>query len=125
MPISDSTWVLIVDDSELLCNSLKMAFETYDDIKLVGTAWSGQEALDICRHFEPDVVLMDMMLPDMDGVEVTRRLRQQYPDLRVVFLSNVAHKGMMEAAFAAGASEYLVKHVSLEEIVDAVRYAWV
>lgn len=116
-----SKWVLIVDDSEMLCHSLALAFEAFEDIELMAMAWSGQEALHICQKFEPDVVLMDMMLPDMNGVEVTRRLRQQYPQLRVVFLSVAGQKEIIQEAYSADASDYLVKHVSIDEIADAVR----
>ncbi len=121
MPSTQAKWVLIVDDSELMCSSLALAFEAFEDIELLATAWSGEEALHICKQFVPDVVLMDMLLPDMNGVEITRRLHQQNPHLRVIFLSTSAQTDAVRAAYEVGASDYLVKHTRIDEIAGAIR----
>ena len=123
MPSSSPIWVLLVDDSDLLAASLALVFEALDDIELLAVARSGQEALNICAHFLPDVVLMDVMLPDMSGIEVTHRLRHLYPDIPVVFLSNYAQDDIIEDAYHAGARDFLVKNISIDDIADAVRRA--
>ncbi len=115
--------VLVVDDHEMLRNSLSVFFDTTDDLELVGQATTGLEALELCAQLQPDVVLMDLKLPDMDGVTATRILRKKYPQIRVIVLTYSAAPEDMQAALDAGVHRYLLKDISIDELAVAIRDA--
>ena len=115
--------VLLVDDNELLRRGLHAAMGAYEDINVVGEGGTGKEAVQLCRELLPDVVLMDNKMPVMNGVEATRIIHQEFPSVGVVILTNAMHDGTEEAAMEAGAKAYLLKNVTLETIVNALRAA--
>jgi DNA-binding NarL/FixJ family response regulator len=115
--------VLVADDHGLLREGLAQFLENCDGIHVVGTAQDGQEALDLCRRLKPDVVLMDIRMPRMDGITATRLIRQQFSNIRVVILASDPYDPDNENPHSAGASSVLLKHVSIDEISQALRKA--
>jgi two-component system, NarL family, response regulator LiaR len=115
--------VLIVDDHEWLRVGLAQFLEANDGITVVGTAANGVEAVELCSRLHPHVVLMDIMMPKLDGIAATKIIRQQYPQIAVVILTISTGYRRKPEALAAGASNYLVKGVSGKQIADALRAA--
>jgi NarL family two-component system response regulator LiaR len=116
--------VLLVDDHAMLRRGLRFFLRGFDDLELVGEASSGREALEICGGAGPDVILMDMVMPGMDGAEATRLIREQYPRVQVIALTSFQDEALIEKALQAGAIGYLLKNVSAEELASAIRRAY-
>jgi DNA-binding NarL/FixJ family response regulator len=115
------TRVLVVDDNDSLRKRLVPLFDTYDDLEMVGEAANGQEAVDMCERLQPDVILMDLNMPVMDGVAATRIISQKYPHIYVIiFTLSSGIKRIMDA-IRAGAKGYIRKNVPIAEIVLAIR----
>lgn len=112
--------VMVVDDHDILRRGLAISLSTRDDIEFVGEASNGLEAIDLCEQLKPDVVLMDLMMPDMDGIKATSTIRLRHPDTQVIALTSFAEDALVQAAIGAGAISYLLKNVSVEELTDAV-----
>ncbi|HWH33824.1 MAG TPA: response regulator transcription factor [Acidimicrobiales bacterium] len=112
--------VLLADDHRILREGLRRSLEA-QHIEVVGEAADGDEALELAEALRPDVVLMDVSMPVLDGVEATRRIRQRLPEVRVVMLTMHADETTMARAIRAGADGYLVKDCSTEEIAETVR----
>ncbi len=115
--------VLVVDDHELVRHGLAMLLGGADDIDLVGLATDGAEALTLVEEHHPDVVLMDLSMPGMDGVEATRRISSTYPSTAVVVLSSFSERRTVLEAIDAGAAGYLLKDGGMDDILRAVRAA--
>ena len=115
--------VLIVDDHDVVRTGLKFFVQAFDDMELVGEADSGQQALYLCAQVQPDVVLMDLMMPEMDGISTTRAIRQDCPDIQVIALTSFREQELVQGALEAGAISYLLKNVSADELADAIRAA--
>ena len=111
----------VVDDHVIVCNGLEQLLATTDDIELVGMAANGLEALDLVAELQPDVVLMDLSMPEMDGVEATRRIVAAHPNVRVLVLTSFSDQSRIMEALRAGAEGYLLKHSEPDEIAAAVR----
>jgi DNA-binding NarL/FixJ family response regulator len=118
-----SVRVLLVDDQELVRAGFRLVLETRQDLEVVGEATDGEQALDAARRLRPDVVLMDVRMPVLDGIEATRRLVEaaQGPVPRVLILTTYDLDEYVFAALRAGASGFLLKHASPEELIAAVR----
>lgn len=114
--------LLLADDHRMLRETLKrsMLDEGFD---VVGEASDGQEAIELAEELRPDVILMDVTMPEVDGVEATRRIVERTPDARIVMLTMHADQDVIAAAIRAGASGYLVKDCSFEEVAATVREA--
>ncbi len=123
MSESECIRVMTVDDHDILHGGIEFFLLACDDLELVGKARSGEEALSLCGQVQPDVVLMDMLMPGMDGVEATRAMRAQYPRVRIVALSSFHDPNLVQRAMQAGAVGYLVKGVSAKELAEAIRSA--
>jgi NarL family two-component system response regulator LiaR len=123
MTESELIRVMTVDDHEILTGGIRFLLLAFDDIELVGEAHSGKDALRLCAEVHPDVVLMDMMMPDMDGVETTKAIREQYPDVQVLALSSFHNGELVRGAMQAGAVGYLLKGLSMDELAEAIRAA--
>jgi NarL family two-component system response regulator LiaR len=95
----------------------------YDDLELVGEAGSGEEAVRLCVHARPDVVLMDMVMPVMDGAAATRAIRERCPHVQVIALTSFREEELIKGALEAGAIGYLLKNVSADELAAAIRGA--
>lgn len=115
--------VLIVDDHAMLRRGLRFFLNGFDDLELVGEAASAREALDLCGELAPDVVLMDMVMPDFDGAAATELIRQQHPEAQVLALTSFQEEDLIERALQAGAIGYLLKNVGAEELAEAIREA--
>lgn len=114
--------VLLVDDHEVVRHGFKYFIDVIDELELVGEAGDGQEAIAIVEQVRPDIVLMDMVMPKMNGVEATRAIKAAYPEIKVIALTSFADdEDLVHTAFAAGASGYFFKNVTVDELSDAVR----
>jgi len=115
--------VLIADDHGVVRQGLRMFLSLDSELAVVGEAENGQEALQMARELEPDVVLMDLLMPVMDGVEATRTIRNEVPEVEVVALTSVLEDNYVMAAVRAGAIGYLLKDSEPEELIRAIRGA--
>ena len=113
--------VLIADDQELIRQSLSFVLDAQADIEMVGTASDGRETIELVRKEKPDVVLMDIRMPEVDGVECTRLIKSAYPQIKVIILTTFDDDEYVFGALRYGASGYLLKGVSVKELADAVR----
>jgi two-component system NarL family response regulator len=113
--------VVISDDHDLFRRGLRMVLEAEDDIQVVAEAADGQEAVARVEELAPDVVLMDVRMPRMGGIEATRLIRQLFPATRIIVLTVSDEEDDLYGAVKAGANGYLLKEVSIEEVADAVR----
>ncbi len=115
--------VMAVDDHQILQMGIKFLLLAFDDIELVAEAYSGEEALRLCGQVQPDVILMDVMMPGMDGIATTRAIRERYPHIQVVVLTSFLGKELVQQATQAGAIGYLLKGTPIDEIAGAIRAA--
>jgi len=115
--------VLLVDDHDMVRRGLATFLSVYDDLELVGEANSGTSALRRCAESEPDVVLMDLMMPDMDGPEATAEIRSRWPHTQVIALTSFPEPELLQRVLRAGAISYLLKNVSAEGLHDAIKAA--
>jgi NarL family two-component system response regulator LiaR len=116
--------VLVVDDHAMVRRGLATFLKVFDDLELAGEAASGQAAVQLCAQLRPDVVLMDMVMPDMDGAAATRLIRQQSTSIQVIALTSFKEEILVQSALQAGAIGYLLKDVSAEELAQAIRAAY-
>jgi NarL family two-component system response regulator LiaR len=116
--------ILIVDDHALLRSGLKNFIYGYEWMELAGEASSGAEAVEFCAEHEIDVVLMDLMMPGMDGSEATRRILSLGKPVKIIILTSFHERDMVEQALIAGATSYLLKNVSADELANAIRAAY-
>ena len=112
--------VVLADDQSVVREGLELVLRMLPDVDVVGTAANGAEALGVVRATRPDVVLMDLRMPEVDGVEATRRLRTEHPEVRVVVLTTYADDESVFAALKAGARGYLTKDAGSDEIARAI-----
>ncbi len=115
--------VLIVDDHSVVRSGLSDFLMVYDDLELVGEASGGRAAVDLCVKLQPDVVLMDMVMPEMDGAAATQAIRTHCPAIQVIALTSFREEELVNAALKAGAIGYLLKNVTAEELAAAIRSA--
>lgn len=115
--------VMLVDDHTMVRRGLATFLKIFDDMQLVGEAENGEEAIPLCAEVNPDVILMDMVLPGMDGAATTTLLRQKYPLVQVIALTSFKEGALIRKALEAGAIGYLLKDVTAEELVKAIRAA--
>lgn len=115
--------VLIVDDHAVVRSGLSAFMMVFDDLQSVGEAASGAEAIHLCEKHRPDVVLMDLVMPGMDGATATENIRQRWPDTQVIALTSFKEEGLVQEALQSGAIGYLLKNVSADELADAIRSA--
>jgi len=112
---------MLVDDHELVRQGIAAMLTGAGDVQVVAVARTGREALEVARRELPDVVLMDVRMPDMDGLEATRKLKEERPRTAVVMLTMHDNPSYLRDAVRAGAAGYLLKDVSKDELVDAIR----
>src|SRR5258707_1559195 len=113
--------VLLVDDHELVRQGIAAMLAKADDLQIVGEARTGREAVEYARRELPDVILMDVRMPDMDGLEATKKIKEERPRTAVVMLTMHENPAYLREAVRAGAAGYLLKDVSREELGDAIR----
>jgi NarL family two-component system response regulator LiaR len=115
--------VMIVDDHGVVRRGLTAYLKNQDDLDLVGEAGDGQEALHVCEQVQPDVILMDLVMPELGGVAATRRIRKRWPEVQVIALTSFKEKDLVRDALDAGAISYLLKNVSGSDLAEAIRAA--
>jgi len=115
------TRVMLVDDHELVRQGIAAMLGGAGDVQVVAVARTGREALEVARRELPDVILMDVKMPDMDGLEATRKLKEERPRTAVVMLTMHDNPAYLRDAVRAGAAGYLLKDVSKDELIDAIR----
>ncbi len=115
--------VLLVDDHAVVRRGLSAFLMTYDELEVVGEAASGMEGVELAAQLLPDVVLMDLVMPEMDGIEATRRIRTISPSTRVIVLTSYSEDERIFPAIKAGALSYLLKDVGPEELMRAIKAA--
>lgn len=113
--------VLLVDDQDILVQGLKLILGTEEDIEICGTANDGKKAYEVCKWNRPDVVLMDIQMPEMNGVEATAIIKKQFPDIKIIVLTTFNDDQYIYDALKNGASGYMLKDTSPAEIAKAVR----
>lgn len=120
MSEGDPIRVAIVDDHAIVRRGLSAILTTTEQLKLVGEAEDGQEAVELCQLAQPDVVLMDLIMPGMDGIQATREIHQRWPHIQVLVLTSFTEQEMIQGALDAGARGYLLKNVKGSELVEAI-----
>src|SRR5690554_2342466 len=113
--------VLIVDDQIILRESLKFIIEQDKDINVIGLAGNGKEAFSLCEQLNPDVVLMDIMMPKCDGVEGTRLIKSKYKEIKVIILTTFNDEGNVTRAIKNGADGYVLKDISPDQLILTVK----
>ena len=115
--------VIIVDDHQAVRKGLSALIQGFDDLELVGQATNGAEAVRLCDKVQPDVVLMDLVMPEMDGIEATEIILSRHPEVSILALTSFRDEDLIDAMLNAGAVGYLLKDTSLDELVGAIRMA--
>jgi NarL family two-component system response regulator LiaR len=116
---------MLVDDHTMVRKGLATFLKVYDDLQLVGEAESGPAAIQLCSEVLPDVILMDMVMPEMDGATTTRIICEKYPQVQVIALTSFKQGDLVKNALEAGAIAYLLKDVSADVLARAIRAAHV
>lgn len=113
--------IIIVDDDMLICKSLAIMLEKEPDIHILGTANNGGQAVEMCEKYMPDLVLMDIRMPEMDGIQATHRIKKEFPNVKIVMLTTFQDKPNIEMALKAGAEGYLLKTDRITNIASKLR----
>ena len=119
MPIK----ILVVDDHSVVRQGLRMFLSLDPELEVIGEASNGQEAIEMVKKLQPDVVLMDLLMPVMDGITATQKIRQEYPDSEVIALTSVLEDASVVNAVRAGAIGYLLKDTQADELCRAIKAA--
>ena len=120
---SSTIQVLLVDDHNVVRSGLATFLKAYDDLELVGEAKNGDEAVKFCHHHQPDVILMDLMMPVMDGISATRAILADYPEIKVIAMTSFDEANLVNEVLGAGAMSYLLKNITADELIRAIRDA--
>lgn len=121
MSDSEAIRFIIVDDHDIVREGLAVLLTAFSDLDLVGHAGSSSEALALCERTRPDVILMDLVMPEIDGITAIKRIRERLPDSKILAFSSFGDKERVNAALQAGATSYLLKNVSAFELAQAIR----
>jgi len=124
VPVREAIKVMIVDDHAVVRSGLAAFLTAFEDLACVGEATGGADAVRKCVTLRPDVVLMDLVMPEVDGAEATRRIREACPNVQVIALTSFKEDDLVQGALKAGAISYLLKNVSADELADAIRGAY-
>jgi NarL family two-component system response regulator LiaR len=114
---------MIVDDHRIVRDGLKMFLSVKDDMEFVGEAGDGERALELCDQLEPDVILMDLVMPRMDGSTATAQILERHPEVKIIALTSYAEEGLVHQALEAGAIGYVLKDIESEKLAAAIREA--
>ena len=116
--------VMLVDDHNVVRSGLAAFLRAYEDMELVGEAKNGVEAVNLCHARKPDVILMDLMMPEMDGIAATRAILADNPDIKIIAMTSFEEEALVHDVLAAGAISYLIKNVTSDELASAIRAAY-
>ena len=123
MNVTNPVRVMLVDDHNVVRSGLAAFLMVFDDLELIGEAANGKEAIKLCEELQPDVILMDLVMPEMDGAAATKAIRERWPHTQIVALTSFKEDDLIQGALKAGAIGYLLKNVSADELADAIRAA--
>ena len=115
--------VMLVDDHNVVRSGLATFLRAYEDLELVGQAKNGSEAVNLCLQKKPDVILMDLMMPEMDGIAATQAILAECPDIKIIAMTSFEEEELVQGVLAAGAISYLIKNVTSNELAKAIRDA--
>ena len=115
--------VMLVDDHNVVRSGLGTFLKAYEDLTLVAEAQNGLEAIKLCHQYKPDVVLMDLMMPEMDGIAATRAILEDYPEIKIIAMTSFEDEELVNGVLAAGAISYLLKNITADELAKAIREA--
>ncbi len=121
--MADKIRLILVDDHIVVRQGLKMVLELEDNLEIIAEGSNGQEAVELAAKYKPDVMLMDLLMPIMTGVEAIREIKQRFPDIEVVALTSVLEDRLVIDAVEAGAAGYLLKESGPEELIEAIKAA--
>jgi len=113
--------IIIVDDDPLVCKSLQVLLSREEDIEVIGLAYNGEEAIEVCKKSLPDVVLMDIQMPIMDGIVASRKIKEKWPQIRVMMLTTFKDERNIRLAILAGAEGYLIKSTKIQNMAQQLR----
>lgn len=116
--------VMVVDDHQVVRDGLKMFLSVQDDMEFIGEAGDGEAAVELCSQMTPDVVLMDLVMPRMDGSAATAIIRESFPEVQVIALTSYAEENLVHQALEAGAIGYVLKDIESEKLAVAIREAY-
>jgi NarL family two-component system response regulator LiaR len=119
----DPIRVLLVDDHEMVRQGLAVFLSAFDDFELVGEASNGLEALQMCGELNPEVVLMDLLMPEMGGIEATRQILEQHPQTQILIITSFEEEHLVQEALQSGAIGFLLKNTSIDNLAAAIRNA--
>ena len=122
--MSEPIRVLIVDDQQLVRDGIKALLEIKDDFSIIGTAANGQEAIDILKNTPADIILMDIRMPGMGGIEATREIRKKDTGIRIIMLTTFNNDDYIVKAIQAGANGYLLKDIPKDDLAEAIRLSY-
>jgi len=123
MDTTQTIQVMLVDDHNVVRSGLAAFLRAYDDLVLVGEARNGLEAVNLCHRTKPDVILMDLMMPEMNGIEATSTILAKYPEIKIIAMTSFEEEDLVHGVLAAGAISYLLKNVTSDELAKAIRDA--
>ncbi|SFS65785.1 response regulator [Marininema halotolerans] len=116
--------LVLVDDHPMVLKGLRLFLQMQEDMEIVGEASNGQEAITLVRTVQPDVVLMDLMMPVMDGIEATRQIHESLPEVKIIVLTSFADQDHVIPAIRAGAVGYQLKEIEADELAETIRAAY-
>jgi NarL family two-component system response regulator LiaR len=121
---SQTIRVMLVDDHNVVRSGLATFLRAYDDLELVGEAKNGLEAVNLCHEKQPDVILMDLMMPEMDGIAATRAILLEHPEIKIIAMTSFEEEQLVQGVLAAGAISYLIKNITADELAKAIKDAF-
>lgn len=113
--------VMLVDDHPMVRHGIRTVFEAYDDIVLVAEAENGRQAIKMCEDYQPEIILMDMVMPIVDGVQATEFIINKWPDIKIIALTSFNDKDLIKKSLKAGAVSYILKTISGEKLVKMIK----
>ena len=116
--------VMLADDQKILSEGIKSVLETCPDIAVCGIAYDGVQAVDMARALRPDVILMDVRMPEMNGVAATKRIKESFPDIKIIILTTFDDSDYILSGINNGASGYLLKDIGSAALIDAIKNAY-
>ncbi len=119
--MTETLKLLLAEDHELTRIGLAHALQKYGNLRVVGEAEDGRQAVDMAGRLQPDIVLMDIGMPNMDGIEATREIKRQYPDIKVVILSSRHEKEEVFASLSSGAEGYCLKDIKVDRLIQTLQ----